>query len=95
MPAYVMAFIEVKDPVGFEEYRQKVPPTIAAHGGRYLARGGQAEAVEGTSPGKRVAILEFPSYAQAKAWWESPEYQPLRVLRERTTDSTLIITEGL
>ncbi len=40
MPAYVIADLEVTDPAGFEEYRKGVPATIAAYGGRYLARGG-------------------------------------------------------
>jgi len=87
--------IEVIDPKGFEEYREKVPPTIAAHGGRYLARGGQVEVLEGSLPSKRIAIVEFPSPAEAKAWWQAPEYQPLRAIRERTTKSTLVIAEGL
>jgi hypothetical protein len=43
MPAYVIADIEVIDSAGFEEYRRLVPATIAAHGGRYLARGGATE----------------------------------------------------
>jgi len=95
MPGYLIAMIEVIDPKGFEEYRQKVPATIAAHGGRYLARGGQVEVLEGSLPAKRLAIVEFPSMAEAKAWWSSPDYQPLRAIRERTTKSTLVITEGL
>ena len=95
MAGYLIAMIEVTDPVGFEEYRRRVPATIAAHGGRYLARGGQTEVLEGSLPSKRLAIVEFPSSAEAKAWWQSPEYQPLRAIRERTTKSTLVITEGL
>lgn len=95
MPGFLIAMIEVIDPEGFEEYRRRVPPTIAAHGGRYLARGGQTEVLEGTLPSKRLAIVEFPSLAEAKAWWQSPDYQPLRAIRERTTKSTLVITEGL
>jgi uncharacterized protein (DUF1330 family) len=95
MSAFVFASIEVTDPKGFEEYRQRVPATIAAYGGRYLARGGHVETLEGDWPARRCAILEFPSLAQAKAWWESPEYRPLRDLRERTTKSNLILTEGL
>jgi len=95
MPGYLIAMIEVVDPKGFEEYREKVPPTIAAHGGRYLARGGQVEVLEGSLPSKRIAVVEFPSLAEAKAWWQAPEYQPLRAIRERTTNSTLVITEGL
>ena len=46
MPAYVIAEIEVKDWEKFEEYRERVPATIAAHGGKYLARGGEVEHLE-------------------------------------------------
>ena len=48
MAAYVIADVEVIDSVGYEEYRQKVPATIAAYGGRYIARGGATEVLEGT-----------------------------------------------
>lgn len=95
MPAYIIADIEVLDTAAYEEYRQRVPPTIAAYGGRYIARGGATEVLEGTWSPRRCVILEFPSVAQANAWWNSPEYQPLRVIRERTTRSSLVLTEGL
>ena len=95
MPAYVFANIEVTDPVLYEEYRKGVPATIAQYGGRYVARGGAAEGLEGGYAPQRVVILEFPSLAQAEAWWASPEYQPLRAIREASTRSNLILTEGL
>jgi len=95
MAGYLIAMIEVTDQEGYKEYRERVPATIAAHGGRYLARGGQTEVLEGSMPSKRLAIVEFPSLAAAKAWWQSPEYQPVRAIRERTAKSTLVITEGL
>ncbi|MEO5700574.1 MAG: DUF1330 domain-containing protein [Casimicrobiaceae bacterium] len=95
MPTYVIADIEVTDPTGYEEYRQKAPATIAAFGGRYLARGGATEALEGNWLPQRCAILEFPSMAAFKAWWESPEYTAIRAIRQRTTTSRLIVTEGL
>ena len=95
MAAYVIADVEVIDTVGYEEYRQKVPATISAYGGRYVARGGATEVLEGTWTPRRCVILEFPSMAQLKAWWASPEYQPLRAIRERTAKSNLVATEGL
>ncbi len=95
MAAYVIADVEVLDAAGYEEYRQKVPATIAAVGGRYLARGGATEKLEGSWLPKRCVILEFPSMAVFRAWWDSPEYQALRAIRERTTRSHLIVTEGL
>ena len=95
MKAYVIADIEVTDSVGYDEYRKGVPATIAAYGGNYLARGGTIEKLEGPWLPKRCVILEFPSMAQFQLWWDSPEYAPLKALRQRTTRSSLVVTEGL
>ena len=95
MPAYLIADIEVTDPLGYDEYKKRVPAVIAAHGGRYLARGGASEVLEGTWRPKRSAIIEFPNLASMKAFWESPEYQPLREIRERSAKSNLVVIEGL
>lgn len=95
MAVYVIADIEVTDAAGFEEYRQRVPATIAAHGGRYLARGGETEVLEGAWSPKRCILLEFPDMAAFRIWWSSPEYVPLRELRERSTKSQLIVTQGV
>jgi uncharacterized protein (DUF1330 family) len=95
MAAYLIADIEITDPVGYEEYKRRVPAIIAAHGGRYLARGGATEVLEGTWRPRRSAIIEFPSFASLKAFWDSPEYQPLRAIRERSARSNLVVVEGL
>ena len=95
MPAYVIAELEITDPAGFEEYRKAVPATIAAYGGRYLARGGALEALEGGWSPKRMVILEFASMAQAKAWYASADYRDLLALRQRTTRSKVVLLEGL
>ena len=95
MAAYVIANIEVTDSAGYEEYRQRAPATIAAYGGRYLARGGATKVLEGSWVPSRCVILEFPDMARFTAWWDSPEYQAIRPIRERTTRSSLVVTEGL
>jgi uncharacterized protein (DUF1330 family) len=95
MPAYVIADIEILDQTLFEQYRQQVPATIAAHGGRYLARGGATEVLEGAWSPRRCVVLEFPDMARFRAWWSSPEYEPLRQLRQRATNSNLVVTQGL
>lgn len=95
MAAYVIADIEVLDGAGYEEYRRQVPATITAHGGRYLARGGTTEVLEGAWSPKRCVILEFPDMDRFRSWWSSPEYLPLRAIRERTTRSHLVVTQGL
>lgn len=95
MPAYVIADIEVIDQGLYEQYRQGVPATIAAHGGRYLARGGETDVLEGSWSPKRCVILEFPDMERFRAWWSSPEYAPLRAIRQRAAKSHLVVTQGL
>lgn len=95
MPVYLIADIDVTDPSGFDDYKRQVPALIAAHGGRYLARGGANEVLEGNWQPKRSTLIEFPSMTAFKAFWNSPEYQPLRELRERSANSNLVVVEGL
>ena len=95
MAAYVIADVEVTDPAGYDEYRKGVPATIAAYGGRYLARGGAVQVLEGDWIPRRAVILEFPSLERARAWYDSPEYRPLREMRARASDSRLVIIDGV
>jgi uncharacterized protein (DUF1330 family) len=86
MPAYLIAEHKITDPVKFEEYRVKVGPMMAKHGGRYLTKGGSHKMPEGGhwNP-ERVVIIEFPDMASVNAWYTSPEYQPLIALRKSCT----------
>jgi len=95
MAAYVIAEVEVTDPSAYEEYRKLVPATIEKYGGKYLARGGATETKEGGWAPARLVILEFPSMAQARRWYDSPEYTPARAIRQRASKSKLIFAEGL
>jgi len=95
MACYVIAEVEITDPAGFEEYRQRVPATIAKHGGTYLVRGGATEAIEGDWKPARLIVLEFPTLACARAWYASSDYAPLIPLRERSARTKLIFAEGI
>jgi uncharacterized protein (DUF1330 family) len=95
MAAYVVAELEITDPAGFEEYRKAVPATIAAYGGRYVVRGGALESLEGGWVPKRMVVLEFPTLAQAKAWYTSEEYRPLLAMRLKTAKSKVVLVEGV
>ena len=95
MPAFLIADVEVTDPTGYEEYKKRVSVTIAAYQGRYLARGGATVVLEGDWLPSRAVIIEFPSVAQLKAWYDSPEYAPLKQIRIRTAKSRMVIVEGL
>ena len=95
MAAYLLAEIEVTDPEGFEAYRRDVPALISRFGGRYLARGGAAEVLEGDRALKRTVLLEFPDMATLKAFYASPAYQPLLALRMRSSNSDVLVFEGV
>jgi len=95
MAAYIVVDLTVNDPDGFARYRDMVPPTVAAYGGRYLVRGGAITPLEGDWNPRRITVLEFPSAEQARAWWDSPEYAEAKALRMRTTTTNMIIVEGV
>lgn len=95
MPAYVIAEIEITDPVAYEEYRRRVNEVNAKFGGRFIVRGGRIESVEGDWSPKRLAIVEFPSMEQALKWYRSDDLAPLIALRQRAARSKFIIVEGI
>jgi uncharacterized protein (DUF1330 family) len=93
--AYVIANIEVTDPQGYEAYKRLAGPAIEAAGGRYLARGGTSEVLEGQWRPNRMVVLEFESVEKARAWWNSTQYVEAKAIRQRTAISSVIIVEGL
>ena len=95
MAAYVIADVEITDPVQYAAYIRVVPPTIAHYGGRFLVRGGKAEMLEGSWSPRRVVVLEFPSFEQARRWWASEEYSAPKALRQAASVSNLILVEGV
>jgi uncharacterized protein (DUF1330 family) len=94
MPAYVINDMDITDPQRFEEFKRLSPPTVAAYGGRFLARGGEVTALEGGWQPRRLVMLEFPSVEQAQAWLNSPEYAPARTLRQLSAKSRMVVIEG-
>ncbi len=94
MAAYLIAQIEVTDQAAYDEYRKGVPATIAAHGGRFLVRGGAVEVLEGDFVPRRVVVLEFPDAGALKRWYRSPEYRPLVALRKRAATGSVYMVEG-
>jgi uncharacterized protein (DUF1330 family) len=85
MPAYFVVELDVTNMAAMEGYRAAVPATLAQYGGRFLARGGAAELVEGGPEPKRIVILEFADTAAIKRWYNSPEYQ--KILPDRLANS--------
>jgi uncharacterized protein (DUF1330 family) len=57
-------------------------------------RGGQIHALEGDWKPKRIVVTEFPTIGQARRWYDSEEYRPLRALRLRTARGSVVLVEG-
>ena len=78
MPAYVVVDIQVNDVEGYEDYKRLAPPSIASHGGKSRARGGQTEILEGDWSPSRLVILQFEGIEQAREWLNSSKYSAAR-----------------
>jgi uncharacterized protein (DUF1330 family) len=94
MSALIIVDIEVTDPVRYEDYKRLASAAIAAHGGRYLVRGGRSEVLDGEWTPRRLVVLEFDTFEKAKAWRESPEYAEAKKVREECARSNMIVVEG-
>ena len=95
MSAYIVVDCEVMNPAQYENYKKLAPAAIAAHGGRYLARGGATVVLEGEWKPNRVVILEFPSLAAAQGFYDSPEYREARAARAGAARMNFIAVEGV
>lgn len=94
MSAYVIVDIEVLEPQLYEEYKKLAPATVALYGGKYLARGGRTEVLEGDWQPQRLVILEFESLERAKAWLHSEEYRQPRQMRHQSARTNMVVIEG-
>jgi uncharacterized protein (DUF1330 family) len=81
MPAYWVARSRIDDPVAYKKYTDLVPGIIARHGGKVLARGGRYRVMEGPETFRRFVVIEFPTFEQAVACFESKEYQDAAAFR--------------
>ncbi|MEM9332857.1 MAG: DUF1330 domain-containing protein [Pseudomonadota bacterium] len=95
MTAYIIARVDVSDAEKWKEYAGAAGPTVAAHGGKYIARGGAVEGLENhEDEGRRIVILEFPDMDTARAWYNSAEYQAARAKREGAGFARFTIVDG-
>lgn len=94
MKAYVIVQETINDQAMFDAYRKDVVATFAEFGGQFIVRGGNLTVVEGDWPHQRTVIVEFPSRADAEAWYSSPAYQKILPLRLQSTVCNLVIVDG-
>ncbi len=95
MSAYVLANLEVKNPEDYQEYVRRNSLIVPRYGGRFVARGGTCDVLEGDWDAYRVVLIEFPDCEAARAWYNSPEYQEILPIRHGNAQThTLAIIEG-
>lgn len=96
MAAYLIVEIAgVRDEETYAAYRARVSDQLRKSGGEYLARGGTIERLEGTWQPRRIVLVRFDSLADAKRWWSSDEYAELKAMRQASTDTNMIVVEGI
>jgi uncharacterized protein (DUF1330 family) len=95
MAAYLVAQVRIHDPEAYERYREAVPSLVDRFGGRFRARGGELEVLEGEWPWPRLVIIEFQSRDAARLFYDSPEYQKILPLRQAASEGNVVIAEGV
>ncbi|MDB5881295.1 MAG: hypothetical protein JWP43_1173 [Ramlibacter sp.] len=87
--AYVVGQVTVKNPAKWDEYRGRVPQTLAPWGAELVFRGKQVAALAGENPHPDIVVIRFPDATAADNWFKSPAYQSLIPLREQAADVLL------
>ena len=95
MPAYVIADVrDAWDTEALQEYRRRNTDAVAAHGGRFVVRGGEHELLEGDWDTRRLVVMEFPDMAAARAWWTSEQYEAIKPIRRGASATNIILVDG-
>lgn len=95
MPAYWIARARIIDPIEYKRYTDRVPEIIAKYGGKVLARGGRYQIMEGPDKFHRFVVIEFPTFEQATACFNSDEYNQAAAFRRGGAGEVeTVIVEG-
>ena len=94
--AYIIVDMKIANMEQYKEYMAVAPAAVAAVGGEYLVRGGRFEALEGEWQPARIAMLRFPSFEVAKAFYDGEMYRAARAKRAGTTEFfNMVLVEGV
>jgi uncharacterized protein (DUF1330 family) len=93
VPAYFVIDLDVHDAAGFDEYARSVSGLLEKFGGRYLVRRRAVDVLEGEWHPRRLTVIEFPTKARARQFYESSEFQQIVGLRLRSARTNLVLVE--
>ena len=94
MAAYIIVQANITDKEKYKEYLNKVTSIVEKYSGEYLVRGGKYKKMLGNWDYERTVVIKFPSFKLAKDFHNSPEYEPVKKIREENSIGNLIIIEG-
>ena len=93
---YIIVEMKINDLEQYKKYMAAAQEVVKAAGGEYLVRGGRGETLEGDWQPHRVAMLRFPSYEQAKAFYDSEHYRGVRAKRAGAVEYfNSVLVEGV
>jgi uncharacterized protein (DUF1330 family) len=96
VPAYFVALVDIHDPAGFQSYHEQFEATLVPFGGRLVSFGATIVPLEGMDGSTaRAAIVAFPSLQMGRDWFESPAYQKIAPLRQRSARTRGFFVEGI
>jgi uncharacterized protein (DUF1330 family) len=97
MVAYWVARAKINDPDQYKKYADLAPGILQKFGGKFLARGGKFKILEGPEKFHRFVVIEFPSFEQAVACHESPEYLEAAAHRKKdgAGELEIVIVESI
>lgn len=90
---YWVAHVDVDDMERYKQYIAANAEPFSTYGASFLVRGGEHQIKEGAAR-SRTVVIEFPSYEDALACYESEGYQKAKALREPVSIGDLVIIKG-
>ncbi len=94
MTALVLIDLTVRDLPAMTKYEGAAVALAARFGGKPLAKELQPEVVEGRWSPTWLVVLEFPNRQAVRDFYNAPEYQPLKAMRQAATTSNGLIVVG-
>ncbi len=92
---YWIAHVDITNPERYKDYVAANAAPLKKYGARFVVRNGESQVPKGQLGGRRHVVIEFDSYEQALACYESAEYQEAKARREGAGEAQIIIVEGL
>ncbi len=91
---YWILHVDITDADNYPKYLAQDALAFEKYDAKFHVRGGKCEGPEGPIRSRHV-VIEFESYESAMECYNSPEYQAAVKLRQASSDSEVVIVEGV